>query len=292
MAILKFAEDPGTYQIAMKFAGDSLIQLYPPFPETDITAGFYVLTKEKGGKVFGDYTAYTTIYRKMADGSIILSNDGSVWVEPVYKVRFMAENASLIGVSEQTPENYENLLIPEVEPEENYEFIGWNPEIPEKGKITHDMTFVARTQYIPTLEEVKVTKKREISVACEQIIHDGVDVEIDGRIEHFSLSTNDQLNLFGKQYQLASGMEQVEYHEDGCPCRYYPATDMLKIITAAMEWVSYHTTICNSINMWIAGATTKEEVAKIYYGAEIPEEYQSEVLKEYIALAAGAKYES
>lgn len=291
MAFVRIKGSPETYQVDMIRRGNNLIQLYPPLPEVELTAGFYVLTKEKGGKVFGDYTAYTTIYRKMADGSVILSNDGSVWVEPVYKIRFAAENASLSGSLEQTPENYENVVIPEVIPEENYEFIGWNPEIPEKGKITQDITFTAKTQYIPTLDEVKSTKKREISTACEQIIHSGVDVEIDGRIEHFSLETNDQLNLFGKQYQLASGVQQVEYHEDGCPCRYYPAADMLKIITAAMEWVSYHTTMCNSLNMWIAGAATKEEVSKIYYGAEIPEEYQSEVLKEYIAQAIGVKYE-
>lgn len=290
MAFVKFRDSQEIYKVNISHSGNNLIRLYPPLPGVELTAGFYVVTKEKGGKVFGDYTAYTTIYRKMVDGSVILSNDGSVWVEPVYKIRFAAENASLTGTLEQTPGNYENVVIPEVIPEENYEFIGWVPEIPAEGKITQDITFTAKTQYIPTLGETKSAKKREISTACERIIHSGVDVEIDGRIEHFSLQTNDQLNLFGKQYQLASGVQQVEYHEDGCPCRYYPAADMLKIITAAMEWVSYHTTICNSLNMWIAGAATKEEVSKIYYGAEIPEEYQSEVLKGYITQAIGVKY--
>ena len=100
--------------------------------------------------------------------------------------------------------------------------------------------------------------------------------------EHFSLETNDQINLFGKQYQLANGAEFVEYHRDGYPCKYYSAEDMMKIITAAMEWVSYHTTYCNALNMWIAGASSKDEVNAIYYGADIPEEYQSEVLKDYL----------
>ena len=81
-----------------------------------------------------------------------------------------------------------------------------------------------------------------------------------------------QLNLFGKQAQLATGAEQLEYHSDGKPCRYYSATDMQTIIAAAMQHVSYHTTYCNALNMWVAGCET----------ADVPEQYQSEVLKTYL----------
>jgi hypothetical protein len=35
--------------------------------------------------------------------------------------------------------------------------------------------------------------------------------------------------------------------------------------------------------MWIAGCESTEEVQAIYYGADVPEEYQSDVLKAYIA---------
>ena len=105
----------------------------------------------------------------------------------------------------------------------------------------------------------------------------------DGSTEHFSLTEHDQLNLFGKQVQLAAGAEQLEYHSDGQPCRYYSAADMQTIIAAAMQHVSYHTTYCNAVNMWIAGCESTEEVQAIYYGADVPEEYQSDVLKAYIA---------
>ena len=57
---------------------------------------------------------------------------------------------------------------------------------------------------------------------------------------------------------------------------------MQQIVTAAMEHVSYHTTYCNSLNMWISGTETAEELETIFYGADIPEEYQSEVLKDYL----------
>lgn len=141
--------------------------------------------------------------------------------------------------------------------------------------------------YVPTPEELlvaaKANKKTEVSAACEQIIYNGVNVTLaNGSTEHYSLTEHDQLNLFGKQAQLAMGAEQLEYHADGQPCRYYSATDMQAIINAAMFHVSYHTTYCNALNMWIAGCQDPEEVQEIFYGADVPEEYRSEVLNAYL----------
>lgn len=137
--------------------------------------------------------------------------------------------------------------------------------------------------YVPTLEEVKVAKKAEISATCEKMIYSGCDVILsDGELHHFSLTEKDQLNLFGKQAQMAAGADQFEYHADGQPCRYYSAADMENIIGSAMWYVSYHTTYCNSLNMWIAGCESAEEVQEIFYGADVPEEYRSEVLNAYL----------
>lgn len=141
--------------------------------------------------------------------------------------------------------------------------------------------------YVPTLEELKAAKKREVAAQCETTIYHGVDVVLDeDNVEHFSLTEHDQLNLFGKQSQLAAGVEQLEYHADGQPCRYYSADEMRKIIEAAMWHVSYHTTYCNALNMWIAGVETQEELDAIYYGAEVPEAYCSEVLTAYLVKIA------
>ncbi len=138
--------------------------------------------------------------------------------------------------------------------------------------------------YEPTLAELQAAKKQEISQACEQIIYAGISVTLaDGTVEHFALTEHDQLNLFGKQAQLAAGAEQLEYHSDGRPCRYYSAADMQTIIAAAMQHVSYHTTYCNALNMWVVGCETADELQQIYYGADVPEKYQSDVLKDYIA---------
>ena len=141
--------------------------------------------------------------------------------------------------------------------------------------------------YVPTLAELQAAKKQEISRACEQTIYSGVSATLaDGSTEHFALTEHDQLNLFGKQAQLATGIEQLEYHSDGQPCRYYSAADMKNIVEKAMWHVSYHTTYCNALNMWIVGCESAEEVQQIFYGADVPEQYQSEVLKAYLVKIA------
>ena len=141
--------------------------------------------------------------------------------------------------------------------------------------------------YVPTLEEVRVGKKAEVSAACEQIIYAGINVTLsDGTTEHYSLTEHDQLNLFGKLSQISVGAAQLEYHADGQSCRYYTAIDMQAIIQAAMRHVSYHTTYCNALNMWIAGCQTTEEVQEIFYGADVPRQYRSEVLNAYLVQIA------
>lgn len=175
------------------------------------------------GAVYGKIEGYTTVYKTLDDG-VILSNDGSVYIEP-------------------------------------------DPPEP----------------YVPTLAELQAAKKAEVSAACEQIIYAGITVDLPDGPEHFSLTEKDQINLFGKQAQLAAGADRLEYHQDGHPCRYYSAVEMQQIITAAMEHVSYHTTYCNSLNMWISGVEAAEQLEAIFYGTDVPEEYQSVVLKDYLA---------
>lgn len=141
--------------------------------------------------------------------------------------------------------------------------------------------------YVPTLEEVMAMKLQEIGMACEQTIYAGVDVELPTGTEHFSLTEKDQLNLFGKQAQMASGAERFEYHQDGCPCRYYTKEEMQLIVETALAYVTYHTTYCNSLNIWITFTETVEAINEITYGCDIPEEYQSEVLRDILAGLSG-----
>ena len=134
-----------------------------------------------------------------------------------------------------------------------------------------------------TLVERKNAKKAEINAACGQAVCNGITVELSTGYEHFSLTQSDQLNLFGLQVQLASGAEQIVYHADGQPCRFYSAADIALLVEKAMFHVSYHVTYGNSMKMWIESVKKAEELQEIFYGADVPGEYQSEVLKTYLA---------
>ena len=136
---------------------------------------------------------------------------------------------------------------------------------------------------VPTLEEVKAMKLQEIGMACEQTVYAGVDVELPAGMEHFSLTEKDQLNLFGKQAQMAAAAERFEYHQDGHPCRYYTREEMQMIVEAAPGYVTYHTTYCNALNMWIKDMEDADTVSAVTYGCDIPAEYQGEVLKDILA---------
>lgn len=158
------------------------------------------------------------------------------------------------------------LLDENLRPNFHGNFIKWSEE--EKDKFNIDF--------------FKQQKRQELSNICNETIINGIDVDLSIGTKHFSLTIEDQINLFGKQSQLLAGAEQLEYHADGEECTYFSKEDMTKIIEAAMSYVSYHTTYCNSLYLWINNVKTKSELDTITYGADIPEEYQSEVLKTYI----------
>ena len=142
--------------------------------------------------------------------------------------------------------------------------------------------------YVPTLDEVKNYKHSEVSNTCQSTIFNGFDVELSsGETKHFTLTYEDQINLFGKQLQIEKGEENIEYHPSTTPtspCTYYSAADMTKIIETAFTFKSYHTTYCNSLYVWIDNCETKEDVDTIYYGIAVPDEYQSVVLQDYVKM--------
>jgi len=138
------------------------------------------------------------------------------------------------------------------------------------------------------IEAVRAAKRAEISQICNATIFGGVDVLLsDGSLKHFSMTDEDQLNLFGKQAQLAAGMEQVEYHSDGEACRFYSAADAMLIINAAMAFKTFHTTYTNSAFQWIKALRKASTISAITYGDAIPEQYQSDVLKALYQEAVG-----
>lgn len=131
------------------------------------------------------------------------------------------------------------------------------------------------------LQETKDWKINEMSAACNKAITDGFDVTLsDGVIRHFSLSTQDQLNLITLSTLLATTEQEVfPYHADGEACVFYSRADTVSIMNKATEFKTLHVTYFNSLKSYINSLEKKEKIKNIYYGMKIPEEYQTDVLK-------------
>lgn len=128
----------------------------------------------------------------------------------------------------------------------------------------------------PTLEFIRSSKLAAMSYACRTTIESGIDVILHGEIKHFSLTTQDQLNLMG--LNISTG-ELIPYHADGEEMTFYTAEEINQIISAANQLKNYNTAYFNSLKTYINALDTIEDIAAITYGTIIPEEYKSDVLK-------------
>ena len=167
--------------------------------------------------------------------------------------------------------------------EEEKEIIDPDPYVPPEPEPTPEEQ-EREEEYRRSLQFVKDKKIEYMSYLCHQTIENGILIMLSDGLEHrFSLTENDQTNLMERQAQLMAGATQVSYHADGELCIYYSATDMMAIIQASILHKDYQTTYFNSLKHYINSMTDKNEVSVVEYGIEIPEQYQSQPLKDLLA---------
>lgn len=128
-----------------------------------------------------------------------------------------------------------------------------------------------------TVEFVRSSKLNEMSYRCRQTIEEGFDLELQGNIHHFSLTTQDQLNLMNLS-TVVQTQTLIPYHADGEEEIFYSSDDIKKIIDEANAFKTYHIAYHNSLKKYINALETIEEISAIEYGTPIPDEYKSEVL--------------
>lgn len=294
MAYIKFRDAKNLIKGSVIPQGDNIVMLKFPKEKVVDTSGFNLYLDEKGEIDIGGskYLSYTTIYRNDEEtdkyNGYQLSNDGSVYSAPIPKISFStSDGGTLSGNLTQEAENYEDLIIPTPVPDENYEFSQWVPEIPKSGKITASATYTASFIYVQTLAEIKEQKIKEMNAAQQEIIQNGVEVTLsDGTIERFTLKDQDQTSLMGLQTEVAKGNDQIPWHtEDQSEhCKYYSNADMQLILTAAMGFVTYEVTWFRDLRIYINSMETKEEVEAVTYETPIPYEYQSQPLRDMLAM--------
>ena len=138
----------------------------------------------------------------------------------------------------------------------------------------------------PTIEQVQEAKVSEMNAVQQKTIQAGIDVTLtDGTVEHFSLTDHDQTSLMGLQSQVAAGVDQIPWHTSNQSehCKYYSNDDMQRIISAALSYVTYHVTYFRDLRIYIRSLDNIDDVKAITYGVAIPQEYQSEPLKDILS---------
>lgn len=133
------------------------------------------------------------------------------------------------------------------------------------------------------LAEVKKAKIAEMDISCNSKIQSGFDISLsDGSSHHFSLEIPDQLKISKLNDMANSGVEELPYHADGETCKFYSKEDVAAINQKMEETIEFQVTYFNSLRDYINSLEDINVVQEIQYGIEIPEQYQSEVLKALI----------
>lgn len=190
------------------------------------------------------------------------------WMLPITSDLYEYESAEVIQIDEQ---EYNTLKVA-LEAEDE---IVIEPETP----VEEETEYIDPNEVI-TVDYVKSMKIAEMSNICNKVITNGFDVFLsDNNLHHFSLTTQDQLNLITLSSMVASGEEQIPYHADGELCRFYSAEDINTITSAATQFKTYQISYFNALKAYIESLDDMNKIGAITYGIDIPAEYQSDVLK-------------
>ena len=80
---------------------------------------------------------------------------------------------------------------------------------------------------------------------------------------------------------VAPELPSVPYHPSGGMCRMIPAADLVTIYGTLQVRLTYLTTRCNFMNVWLRSITDKDQLLQINWDTELPEEYNQQVSEIY-----------
>lgn len=224
--------------------------------------------------------------------------------EETYAVEFRTVANNIVELIGDFPIRDTGFTLSRAEHEDNWDYTGYTTvyrEIEGGVQFSNDGSVYVEPEQpsepdtpdyepnVPTLDEVKESKVKEMNAVQQQTIQQGIDVTLtDGTVEHYSLTDHDQTSLMGLQSQVAAGMEQIPWHTSNQSehCKYYSNDDMQRIISAALSYVTYHVTYFRDLRIYIRSLDNIDDVKAITYGIAIPQEYQSEPLKAMLSALA------
>lgn len=128
--------------------------------------------------------------------------------------------------------------------------------------------------YIPSLTEIRERKINSFSNFCNQMIVQGMSIEIDGTIEHFSYTESDQTNIKELFDTVLSTGLPVYYHADNMGCKPYTASQIISIYIAQATNKTHHTTYFNQLKLYINSLNDVDLISNLEYGVtELTGEY-------------------
>lgn len=219
----------------------------------------------------------------------------------IYSVNFKTISPNIVELTGDFPAKTDGFILSREEYEDNWDYSEYTTVYGEiengvhfsndgstRPEITDGDTDINidNTPYTPTLEESKLLKITEMNNAQQITIKSGTDVTLtDGTTEHFTLTEHDQTSLVALQTQVVAGMEQIPWHTSDTSehCKYYSNADMALITATTLAYVTFHVTYFRDLRIYVNSLKTVEDVEAVVYGMLIPEEYQSEPLKDMLA---------
>ena len=133
--------------------------------------------------------------------------------------------------------------------------------------------YIEPIPYEPTLEEVKESKVNELSNTCNFMIVNGVDINIDGVLEHFSYKEEDQVNI-KEIFDLAVQTNvPMFYHSDNESCKLYSVEQIIDLYATATTNKMHHITYFNQLKEYVNSLEDTENVKNVLYGQELEGEY-------------------
>lgn len=212
-----------------------------------------------------------------SDSSVIYHLEGCPEIPNTVLGEFI--DVQIVEISE------EDYIIFKKTLDEQKEIIDPDPYIPPEPEPTQE-EIEAEEAYKKSLQFVKDSKIEYMDYLCHQTIVNGINVVLsDGETHHFTLKEEDQINLFGKMKEIEMGATRVSYHANNSDnndnrCAYYNAEDIQTIFSTGFFHKEFHSTYFESLKYYINSMESLEVISAVYYGMEIPEEYQSEPLKD------------
>lgn len=128
-------------------------------------------------------------------------------------------------------------------------------------------------QYEASLEEIRQFKITKLSNICNESIENGVDLDIDGVVKHFSYKMEDQNNIKDKFDMAIQTRLGIPYHANGENIEIYTSDQIIDLYISQKLNLAHHLTYFNQLKMYINTLEDKDTIQSVLYGEELSGKY-------------------